>query len=667
LQEIIYARIGTGRIKMPKTYFNKMITGNSGMLGCIDERGGLVRLFWPDIDYFQHIDRLCVGIICTQLWQGAKWLDSPDWSVSQHYMEDTNIAVTCYENKHFGIKITQADFAVPGRDVFERCYTVENTGEFPITAGFAVYSSSVSSIHQPPGILFDEKLSALIHYRHDYYYSISSGEKAVQYQLGGNAHENASSGKLWGSDTAGMMASGALVWEAKEIRPGETGRFALNICFAHDLKKLKKLVREITGTDPWREMDKTSQFWRDYLSGARIVRTGNDEIDSLYRRSVLVFALMENKRTGALLAAPEVDEEFTRCGRYAFCWGRDAAFIASAMEVCGLSDSVERFYRWAAMVQEEDGSWQQRYYTDGNLAPSWGYQADEGGSIIWGILKHYEATGNKAFLREMWLCVKMGVEFLTQYVDGETGLPWLSFDLWEERLGEHAYSTAAVCAGVEAGVRIIEILSEEDGDFKAEHASMADSWRKSALSFRRSLERYFWHYDWNRFMRSVRVKLNGFGEEPAGEKVWLKLNDLSFPRDYSLTDGNLDISLLGLCVPFGLYDCNDPKMASTAEVVEKALTAQPSGGLKRYENDGYMGGNPWVVATLWAALYHIERKSFQKAREYLDWAARSATEQGLLPEQVDRESGKPAWVIPLTWSHAMFVLVVDGLKKAGEI
>lgn len=652
---------------MAKTHFNKMIIGNSGMLGCIDDKGELVRLFWPDIDYYQHIDRLMVGITCSELWQGTKWLESDDWSVSQHYIEDTNIAVTHFDSEQFGIRITQNDFVVPKKDVLERCFMVENTGNSPVTIGFVLHSSSVSTVPQTAGILFEQKLSALIHYKHNYYYSVSSNKRAAQYQLGQDAFNNAAGGELRGNDTIGMMASGALIWDKDIIEPGGNSKFTLNICLAHELGILKSLTREIIETDSWQELDKTSKFWRNYLMRAKKIKTGNGEIDSLYKRSVLVFALMENKRTGALLAAPEIDEEFARCGRYAYCWGRDAAFIAAAMDACGLCESVESFYRWTASVQDEDGSWYQRYHMDGNLAPSWGYQADEGGSIIWGILKHYEVSGNKSFLSELWTCVKKGVEFLLSYIDSETGLPWLSFDLWEERLGEHAYSTAAVCAGVEAGIKIAEILSDENGAFREEQSSLISSWRSAAVSFRESLEKYFWHYDWNRFIRSVRVKLNGYGEEHTDSKVWLKVNDRSMVRDYSLIDGAVDISLLGPCVPFELYDGEDPKMISTAMVVEQVLTVQPSGGLRRYEYDGYMGGNPWVIATLWAALYHIKIKSFDRAREYLNWAVKSATEQGLLPEQVDKESGRPAWVIPLTWSHAMFVLVIDGLIQEGEI
>lgn len=668
---------------MPKAYFNQMICGNSGMLGCIDERGELIRLFWPDIDYPQHIDRLTVGVTCPELWRGVSWLNGGDWEAAQHYIEDTNAAVTSYSHRNNGLLVTQTDFALMGRPVLERYYEILNTGGNPLKIGFVAYSSAAPAIHDAPGVLFDTGLSALIHYRHGRYYGISAGMDAAQYQLGGGAWGNAEQARLTGGDTIGMMREGALQWEERLLEAGGTLCFSLHLCLAQGLRELKAWVREMKYADSRRELENCAAYWRKYIAGARRIHTGNAGIDSLYRRSLLVFALMTNKRTGGLLAAPEVDEEFTRCGRYAYCWGRDAAFITDALDKCGLSEDVDAFWRWAAMVQDADGGWQQRYHLDGNLAPSWGLQIDEGGSILRGILRHYEYCGNKGLLEELWPCVKKGVEFLLGYIDAETGLPWLSFDLWEERLGEHAYSTAAVCAGLEAGARIAEILGNTgagEGDIMEERQSMAGNrektgrlqgmavlWREAAARLRAALDKNFWRPDWNRFARSVRVKLNGWGEEHTAEKVWLKQNDRSAPRDFTLLDGTVDISLLGLSVPFGIYSAADPRMASTAQAVEEALHAEPAGGLMRYEHDGYIGGNPWIIATLWAALYHMERKSYKKAREYLDWAVKGATAQGLLPEQVDRTTGKPAWVIPLTWSHAMFVLVLHGLVEAGEL
>ncbi len=678
-----------------KPYINSMIAGNSRLLGCIDQRGELVRLYWPDIDYLQHIDRLNVGVICPELWQGASWLDSEEWQVKQYYINDTNIAVSEFTRADSGIVIRQSDFALPDSDVFCRSYEVKNMSGSRLTVSFAVFSSAISSTPNSASVLFDTRLSALIHYKHGYYYSLSSSATVMQYQLGGGSKENAGCGQLCGNDIIGMMKEGALIWESTVLESGAVKHFGLQLCFARDLKSLKTLILEHDNNDVREELWRTKVFWHSYLEGLRQVNTGNAGIDALYRRSLLVFALMTNKKTGAILAAPEVDEEFTRCGRYSYCWGRDAAFIADALDKCGLSEDVERFYRWTAMVQDDDGSWQQRFYTDGNLAPSWGLQVDESGSIIRGILKHYENTGNIQFLRDMWPSVKKGIGFMLSFLDAETGLPWLSFDLWEERLGEHAYSSAAVCAGIEAGAAIAEILANKDGakieaggapiDEKSvsaskvltvsedaiptptELTSTAEAWEKAAADLRKSIERSFWHPEWNRFVRSIRVKLNGWGEEHTDAKVWLKTNDRSICRDYSLVDGSLDISLLGLSVPFGIYPAEDPRMVSTAQIVEQQLGIHQAGGLMRYEYDGYIGGNPWVLATLWAALYHIEGKSYKKALDYLNWAVRSATEQGLLPEQVDKDTGKPAWVIPLTWSHAMFILVLDGLIAAGEL
>ena len=55
----------------------------------------------------------------------------------------------------------------------------------------------------------------------------------------------------------------------------------------------------------------------------------------------------------------------------------------------------------------------------------------------------------------------------------------------------------------------------------------------------------------------------------------------------------------------------------------------------------------------------------EEALRWFRWAADHRTSLDLLPEQVDRNTGKAAWVVPLTWSHAMFVLTVLDLMEAG--
>ena len=57
------------------------------------------------------------------------------------------------------------------------------------------------------------------------------------------------------------------------------------------------------------------------------------KIQRYIQRSILLFPLLTNQTTGGIIAAPEVDEDLTQCGRYAYCWPRDAVFIAKALDI----------------------------------------------------------------------------------------------------------------------------------------------------------------------------------------------------------------------------------------------------------------------------------------------------------------------------------------------
>jgi GH15 family glucan-1,4-alpha-glucosidase len=116
-----------------------------------------------------------------------------------------------------------------------------------------------------------------------------------------------------------------------------------------------------------------------------------------------------------------------------------------------------------------------------------------------------------------------------------------------------------------------------------------------------------------------------------------------------------------------------------AKIEEKlALNINEYNGIKRYENDNYIGGNPWIVATLWLSksiltlATSINKKTEQqqfidKALEYIKWSIKGTTSAGLLPEQVDKYTGNPAWAIPLGWSCSLMIdnlQLLDSLSKS---
>ncbi|RCX09975.1 oligosaccharide amylase [Anaerobacterium chartisolvens] len=645
---------------MTKPYINNAVIGNSRMLGCITDRGELIRLFWPNIDYSQHIDRMEAGVFCSSHNNNTLWFGRDNFHHSQYYIKDTNILKTVCVDNQAGIRVSHTDFMLPHADVAVREYEIENLSREENEIGFVLYSSFISCDSELRSSLFDFENDAVIHYKPGSYAGICSDREVWQFQLGNNAYQGAgSAGGLGGYDSIAMTGEGAMSWRLGVFREGERKSIRIFICASETIKGVKKLIRHVRRMDIACERENTERYWLNLVESSRQIKTGVPEIDALYRRSILVFKLMADEKSGGLLAAPEIDEQFTRCGRYAYCWGRDAAFITGALDKCGLTADVDRFYKWAVEVQDENGAWQQRHHMDGNLAPSWGLQIDETGTLVWGMLKHYEATGNKQFLKEMWESVEKAADFLLEFTDKESGLPRPSYDLWEERFGEHTYSSAAVCAGIKAAAEIARILGLDD--------KKAELWETAYSSMKEAMETALWKEDMGRFLRSIRTKLNPWGWEHSPNTVSMRVNPKEYYRDLTLEDPAIDVSLLGVAVPFEVFDALDPKVASTVKAIEEALTSPGVGGIRRYEGDNYIGGNPWILTTLWVALYYCRIKDFSKAASYLKWAVGGRTELDMLPEQVNKDSGKPEWVIPLTWSHAMFVLVLIELADEGAL
>ncbi|MCL6549295.1 MAG: glycoside hydrolase family 15, partial [Alicyclobacillus sp.] len=120
----------------------------------------------------------------------------------------------------------------------------------------------------------------------------------------------------------------------------------------------------------------------------------------------------------------------------------------------------------------------------------------------------------------------------------------------------------------------------------------------------------------------------------------------------------VDVSLLGLAIPFAVVDPEDPRMRETARAIERVLTRE-AGGIGRYDGDTYAGGHAWVIATLWLALYKLRTGDRRGAWALFRWVVDHRTAFDLLPEQVNRWTGEPCWVVPLLWSHAMYVWFVD--------
>ena len=620
-------------------YYNDAIIGNKEIVASFTKKGELIRLFYPNRDYRQFIDFLHIGVKIND--SSIIYLHNDiNNTYKQHYIEDTNILNTEILNTYFNLRVLQTDFVCSDKNVLIRKYKIKNENNINLNLSFIAHSALLSNHNnQVSGYC---KNNALFQYMHDYTFSICSDKKIEKSQINNN-EANIGTGTIGDKDYVGMSSNSSISYDFEVLRPNEEIEFGIYITIFNgsDIKDIEKKIEDIKNIDYKKELESTKKYWEKYVKDYDTLKLTNSNseymntLKKIYKRTILLYPLLTNHLTGGISAAVEIDENRTKCGRYSYCWPRDAIFITNALDILKMEKETEKFYKtFCKTTQSKSGMWEQRFYTDGSLAPCWGYQIDETASVIYGVYNHYEHTNNLKFLKDTLRMCENATKYLKRYIqnvlDGKEE-EYKSYDLWEENEGIHTYSLGAIFSSFNIMLKIYEILKPE---FK-ENRLKIEKIEKENIVLRKYL---------------VEIK----------EYILKNLYDNNKKTFIRNKDGKMDISLLGIVTPFGLFSPKEKKVLNTIERIELTLRTY-TGGYLRYEGDNYVGGNPWVIANLWMAKYYLEAGNKKKARECFEFVVKSATEHGFLPEQVDNNTMQAKWVIGLGWSHAMFIDILDKL------
>ncbi|MGE5672434.1 MAG: glycoside hydrolase family 15 protein [Mycobacterium leprae] len=612
------------------------VVGNSRLLATYSARGELEALYWPHIDYGQHVHEMLCGL---EVAGAISWLHDDAWQQSQEYVADTAILLTRSGSERLGLAVEAADFAPAGADTLVRRFTVRNVGNVAQPVRFAFYAHMrLEESPQYNTVLHAPALQGLIFYRREVYLAVSADRPCASWQAGrigrpSDARPQVDAG-LQGRPIDCGDVNGAVVYDLGSIAPGGTASVTLYMTLGSSMAGVTDEANRFQAESAAHWQAEAAQWWQQWLAGGHAIATGSERLDALYRRSLITLKQLADERGGGFIAGPEVDPQNQLSGGYAYCWGRDAAYMTTAMDEAGFHDETAAFFlRWAARAQEPSGALLHRHYVDGTLAPSWGMlQIDEGASILFGAWRHFELTGNREFVRAFWPAIVRGADYLISYRDEATGLPGHSIDLWEKRDAIHSYSSSAVYAGLVGAARMAEAIGEDGARYAAEAEVI-----KAAIS------EHLWSAAEGRFIRTKGLIATGPAE----------------PGRKDLAQADMaDISLLGVTFPFGVFPADDERVRSTAAVLEAALAVPGTGAVYRYPGDQYIGGHPWLICSLWLAIYKLAVGEEERARELIAWTADRATPLGLLPEQVNLQTGAPTWVTPLAWSHALFVLAL---------
>ena len=601
-------------------YLAPAILGNGSLLVTLSGRGEIERLLWPHVDGPDNLGELRLAVRSTT---GDVWLDegADDWR--QEWLGDVSALRTTVST--LDGEVTIEDAVDPDDPVLVR-RVAASPGTLVVGC-----APRLAGSERVTGAFVDPQTRAVVFYRRDAALAIALDVPIARSEVepaDGPADDVAHVGPVRGR-LEGAHAGVVHVVAALGSSPFE----ALARARAHSDEPEGAFVRR-------READ---------LRVLTAVPSAVDPDPTLARlvdRSVLVLEQLADRATGAIVAAPEMDERFTESGGYGFVWPRDLAYVVLGLLAAGRFETAAAALRWLARVQTDEGLWLHRHWTTGELAPSWGlHQLDETGIVLFAAEAAWEQGRDEQLDRELWPSIRRGADFLISFVDPANGLPRASVDVWEQQDGQHTYTAAAVVGGLRAAARAAERHAADDD---------ALACRAAASSIAGAIDAVLWDPEQGRYVRAVNVARNAGSEAPgtAFERA------LPYPnrrvRRVAPIDATLDCSLLGLAWPLRALDPGSARLRATVAAVADGL-GTPGGGLHRQERDTYAGGHEWLLATLWLGLAQRLLGEDEALGRAVAHVVSRRTPLDLLAEQVDPD-GRPAWVLPLGWSHAMLLL-----------
>ena len=429
---------------MQTKYLNDAIIGNKKMVASYTNKGELLRLYYPS----QINDSGLVNLY-----------DDINNEYNQYYTEDTNILNTEIYNTYFNLKINQLDFVPIKKNVLVKRYEFINQNNIDLEVKFLLHSKLLTDENNTVSCKVIPQ--GMIQYSHDFALSITSRKTSLDSFQINDTSSNIHTGVIGDKDYIGMSADSSLCYNIGIIKPKEKKELVLYIWINENKEKYKldeieQENSELKKFDTEKELAHTIRYWQKYVKEHETLELKENtdydrKIKNIYNRTILLYPLLINEETGGISASIEIDEHKTQCGRYSYCWPRDAVFITKAFDILNMEKETEKFYKcFCKNTQSKNGMWEQRFYTDGRLAPCWGYQIDETASVIYGVYHHYETTKNFKFLKENLKMLEKASKFLQKYVEDvieEKYEMHVSYDLWEMHEGVHLYSMASIFAG----------------------------------------------------------------------------------------------------------------------------------------------------------------------------------------------------------------------------
>ena len=599
------------------------IVGNNSLLAKIGNYGEINYIFYPHVGYETHFFDSALAIYDKKV----KWHWDEDWDITQKYIEETNIFKTIMEDDK--IILTIKDLVPVSHNVIIRRLYIKNKLDKKLNFKLFFYENlRIGENPTENTVRFLEEDDCIIKYGGNYIFCIGSDKKIHSFQCGNRYSENSAYIDIENGilkehkESHGIMTDSAICWD---INLDKKRSLAFNIyiipqIFDGDFSLITEQLKIIKNNSE-NIKNLSLNYWRNVIGDIRRHLhpefCSNNNIYCIAKRALMVLLMLCDKN-GGIIAAPSLHPD------YRYVWGRDGSYIAIALNLFGMR--TDKFFEFMSRIQNPDGSWLQNYYVNGNPRLT-ALQIDQIGSVLWAMDVRYRLSGDRGFVKRYWDTIEKAGNYLSSAALNFTQC----FDLWEEKVGVFAYTVGAVYGGLKCAYSMSKAVDKRD---EVKH------WEKALEFLKREVPKRFYLKDEERFAKSI---------NPLNKEI--------------------DTSILGLSYPFNLINVDDERMIKTAEAIEKAFKYKV-GGIGRYPNDIYFGGNPWIITTLWLSLYYRRLSKIlkekddnradvysQKSKKLFDWVVKYSF-NGLFPEQIHKDLGIPMSAMPLGWSNAMFLMYV---------
>lgn len=607
------------------------VVGNGHLLVNIDSMANITDIYYPYVGMENQSNGRGVDMIIVS--DGSTY-SFASFSPKYRYLNSSMIFETSAANTD--LSLTSQDFVDPDLPIFYRIVNVMSNKEKQVSIYFinkiALYGNEIGDT-----AFYDPKSKSIIHYKSKRYLAfklIGQEEGNIIFTVGkGEIDWDVKDDTLEGNPIAQGKDVRSILGYRLRLRSGKPSKVYYTLWLGKTLEEVRALSPKVDRTSIEASFARSYLLWSNWLRSSKSFQVP-EELERLVNASLFVIRAHMSDN-GAIIASSDYSLVKIYGDGYFYCWPRDASYVAHALDLAGYGDLAVRVYRFLASLPNQGGALYHKYNSDGTLASSWHpwymngreilpIQEDETAMAVWAIATHFSIYRDFDNMVQLYKSfVRPAMKFMLSYT--EDGLPRPSFDLWEERYGIHLHTVATVYGALFVGSELAEAMGDRGLAVDAKDAA-------------------------KQIKEKVRSRMI------FGNRLVRRLDE----------NGNVDPvvdSSLYASFFFGLFNPRDPIVINTMNLVEERLRI--GGGIVRYENDPYQKRksypNPWIITTLWLSEYKSMLGDKEAARAYLQWVASHGTASGMLPEQVDPESGEPVSVVPLVWSHAELIIALRTL------